>query len=81
MSRRPHPTLFPVLAVLAAAPLLADSVPPTSPPSLQAARLAAPPTLDGDVLDDPAWSAVEPASGFWQTTPDEGQPATEKTEV
>ncbi len=40
-----------------------------------------PPTLDGNVLDDPAWATVEPASGFMQSAPDEGQPATERTEV
>ena len=39
------------------------------------------PTLDGDVLGDPAWAAATPASGFWQNAPDEGQPATERTEV
>ena len=40
-----------------------------------------PPTLDGDVLGDPAWAAVEPVSGFRQSAPDEGEPATERTEV
>ena len=40
-----------------------------------------PPMLDGDVLGDPAWAAVEPVSGFHQSAPDEGQPATERTEV
>ena len=33
------------------------------------------------MLGDAAWSGVEPAIGFWQTTPFEGHPATEKTEV
>ena len=40
-----------------------------------------PPTLDGDVLGDPAWAAAVPVSGFRQSAPDEGQPATERTEV
>ncbi len=40
-----------------------------------------PPTLDGNVLDDPAWARVEPVSGFRQSAPDEGQAATERTEV
>ena len=40
-----------------------------------------PPMLDGDVLGDPAWATVEPVSGFHQSAPDEGQPATERTEV
>jgi hypothetical protein len=39
------------------------------------------PRLDGGVLDDPAWAGVTPLTGFWQTTPDEGRPATEHTEV
>jgi hypothetical protein len=36
--------------------------------------------LDG-VLDDPAWKRAEPATGFAQSEPREGQPATEPTEV
>ena len=39
------------------------------------------PTIDGDVLGDPVWAAVVPVSGFRQSAPDEGQPATERTEV
>ena len=39
------------------------------------------PTLDGNVLGDPAWAAVTPVSGFRQSAPDDGQPATERTEV
>jgi hypothetical protein len=37
--------------------------------------------MDGDVLGDPAWSAVPPLTEFWQTTPDEGAPASQRTEV
>ena len=54
---------------------------PSSPPSLEPARIAVAPTLDGDVLADPAYADAEPARGFWQTRPDEGQPASQKTEV
>ena len=39
------------------------------------------PVLDGAVLDDPAWAAAPPATGFVQTQPDEGRPASERTEV
>jgi len=39
------------------------------------------PVLDGDVLGDPAWRGAEPATGFWQQQPDEGMPATQRTEV
>jgi hypothetical protein len=50
-------------------------------PSVAAARLEAPPVIDGDVLDDPVWAAIEPVTDFWQTTPDTGAPASERTEV
>ena len=39
------------------------------------------PTLDGDVLGDPAWKSATPITSFVQEQPDEGQPASEKTEV
>jgi hypothetical protein len=47
----------------------------------RAYRIEREPLLDGNVLSDPAWQNVEPVTGFWQTTPNEGEPATEKTEV
>ena len=52
-----------------------------SPKVVNAAAVEQAPALDGNVLDDPAWAAAAPASGFRQTAPDEGQPATERTEV
>ena len=39
------------------------------------------PILDGNVLGDPAWSDLEPATGFIQITPNEGQRASEQTAV
>ena len=33
------------------------------------------------MLGDPAWAAAEIAEGFWQTAPDEGEPASERTRV
>ena len=50
-------------------------------PSMKAVRAEAAPTLDGDVVNDPAWSGAEPAANFVQTTPDDGEPSSEKTEV
>ncbi len=47
----------------------------------RAVRLETPPNLDGEITSDPAWHEVVPVSGFVQNTPDEGEPATEKTEV
>ena len=43
--------------------------------------VAEPPTVDGNVLDDPAWKAAPVITGFRQEQPDEGQPASENTEV
>lgn len=59
----------------------AQAVPAPEPPVLQAVRLAQPPVIDGDVLGDAAWSAVPMADAFWQTNPEAGQPASERTEV
>ena len=39
------------------------------------------PLLDGKVREDSAWAIAPPATDFFQTTPNEGQPATERTEV
>ncbi len=39
------------------------------------------PTLDGDILGDEAWAGIEPTSGFQQSSPYDGQPASERTEV
>jgi hypothetical protein len=50
-------------------------------PQAIAMRVERAPTLDGNVLDDAAWSGVPPATGFVQTEPDAGQPGTERTEV
>lgn len=39
------------------------------------------PTLDGDVLGDPAYAQTPVITDFWQTTPNAGMPASERTEV
>ncbi len=39
------------------------------------------PVLDGEVRSDPVWSQIEAITGFSQTRPNIGQPATERTEV
>jgi len=54
---------------------------PPGRPSVQAVALEQPPVLDGHVLGDPAWAAVKPATGFTQVRPDEGRPASQRTEV
>jgi len=50
-------------------------------PVARAVKTTTSPVMDGDVLDDPVWQAAPPVTDFWQTTPDEGRPASEKTEV
>lgn len=49
-------------------------------PSATAVRRAAAVVLDGR-LDDGAWAAAPPVTEFTQVDPDEGQPATERTEM
>jgi hypothetical protein len=46
-----------------------------------AARAVEAPTLDGDVLADPAWAHAAPITGFTQEQPNEGEPVSERTEV
>ena len=80
-----------VFLVLSALPALGQSVPATEveteataavfPSAVAVAAIGAGPVLDGDVLGDPAWVDVPVATGFIQTQPDEGRPATERTEV
>lgn len=54
--------------------------PPEGRPVATAVKVAQPPVVDGHI-DDPAWQAASPATGFWQTAPDAGAPASEATEV
>jgi len=49
--------------------------------SVTAVRIEAVPTIDGAVLTDPVWASVKPSEGFTQVAPDEGAPASERTEV
>jgi hypothetical protein len=63
------------------APLLAQSTPELGSLEAAAVRTRTPPELDGNVQDDPAWAGAPVISGFWQTTPNEGAPASERTEV
>ncbi len=39
------------------------------------------PALDGNVLGDPVWQSIPPASGMTQTRPFAGAPGTERTDV
>ena len=50
------------------------------PPTVRAVRATGPMRVDGR-LDEPIYAAIDPIAGFVQQEPDEGQPATEKTEA
>ena len=50
-------------------------------PQTVAVLSGSPPRLDGIVLGDPAWADAVPATGFRQTKPDAGEPASERTAV
>ena len=54
--------------------LLAESISPVS-------RTIKLPILDGNVLNDEAWSSIPPIVSFTQKSPDEGQVVTEQTAV
>ncbi len=49
-------------------------------PRLRAARTSEPIVLDG-LLSEESWFQAQPATGFLQKDPQEGEPASEKTEV
>jgi hypothetical protein len=57
-------------------------VAPTTPPrpSLAAARVTGPIVVDGH-LDEPDWQQAQAATEFTQRDPDEGKPASERTEA
>ena len=50
-------------------------------PHGDATRLSQAPTLDGNVAGDPAWEGLTPITGFTQLRPDNGAPASQRTEV
>lgn len=72
-----------VALLIGTSPPPARAQPAAAPgrPTLAAASAVDPPVVDGNVLGDPAWAGVPAATGFRQTSPDEGSPATERTEV
>lgn len=53
----------------------------TERPVAQANVFEQAPLIDGNVLNDPVWLAVEPITELWQTQPYAGQPASEPTEI
>ena len=94
MSSPIHPFVFlSVASVAMSGAAVAQPAPPTPPqavlgemtaagaPLARARRVETAPILDGDVLNDPAYDEAPVVGGFRQNTPDEGRPASERTEV
>ena len=82
--KKPSLILAPLLMILISSlgvSLLAQADTNAEQRSLSARKITATPILDGEVLGETIWQEAEVASDFWQTTPDEGEPASEKTEV
>jgi len=76
--------LFPLQAFLAAQPTAQTATDAASAEAnyiASATRINSAPVIDGSVSVEDIWQSVEPISRFWQTTPDEQQPASQKTEV
>lgn len=75
---------FPIAAILclvsAAVSRGQAGVHPTPAPAVTAVRLNAPVSIDGN-LSEAVWQTPAPATDFRQSQPDEGKPATQKTEI
>jgi hypothetical protein len=79
--RRDRRSIVAAFLLAAAAAGGADAAPPAAaPPALRAVRASGPVAIDGS-LDDAAWRDAPAFAGFLQRDPDQGQPATEPTEV
>ena len=52
-----------------------------SKPQVRATRVAEAPVLDGEVAGDAAYAQSVPITELWQTTPNSGAPASERTEI
>jgi len=58
-----------------------ETAEPQARPSLEAAKLETAPVVDGRITDDTAWMGAVPATGFWQVQPNDGHPASQRTDV
>ena len=71
-----------VLSVFAAITWAAESAAQSTRPEIRAYRLAEGESIDIDgAPDEPVWQQAVPATNFLQRDPDNGEPATEQTEV
>jgi len=69
------------LSLVIIPPAAASAQEPAGLPTVDASKLATSPTVDGLINEDDAWSGTVPATGFWQVQPNDGQAATQRTEV
>jgi len=73
-----------VAALLIASPALCQTEAPTTGHTphavLHAVRVDRAPAIDGHLTDE-GWTLAEPATDFTQRDPEEGQPATERSEI
>ena len=72
------------LVQLTAQSQIGSQVRQTNPSGVKVAHavfLEQAPDLDGEVISDAAWGTVSSVGQFLQSTPDEGRPATQRTEV
>lgn len=78
-----HAAVWWATLLLATAAVAAEqaTLAPSIPPVTRAYPLAVKPKIDGKVLGDAAWQGAKATSGFWQIRPDEGRPASQRTEV
>src|SRR5512146_3490156 len=81
-SRAGAPAVHAMCLLLLGAPNLSGQTPAprAALPTTRSVRATSAIRLDGK-LDEPAWSAAPPTTEFTQIDPDEGQPASERTEV
>ena len=79
-SGRPKFTTLATLCACLAGLVLGPPVAAGDDRAARAVGALAPISLDGR-LDEPAWQAAPVADGFLQRDPDQGQPATEPTEL
>jgi hypothetical protein len=72
--------LVPMLALLVAPSAWTQNIHPTPPPEVRAVALKEEIHLDGK-LDEAVWQTAPIATNFLQAQPNEGKPATQRTEV
>ena len=80
-NRRRSPAFLAAVLAACAAPAAAQGAHPTgAAPRVQAVARTSPIVLDGR-LDEAVWQSPAPATDFVQMEPDEGRPATQRTEI